>query len=81
MAKIEYTIKTTLDDGTVIEKTVTNEFDIPHPDKIDRKTLKGLLKDVDKLETAMLKTRSDAEHEFSEEFMTANSKKKPKSAK
>ena len=76
MPKIEYTIRTTLDDGTVIEKTVVNECDITHPNKIDRKTLKGLLTDVDKLEGAMLKTRADAENAFSEEYLSHQSKKK-----
>jgi hypothetical protein len=42
MARIEYTIKTTLDDGTVVEKTVSRECELTHPDKIDRKTMKGV---------------------------------------
>ncbi|HKL57477.1 MAG TPA: hypothetical protein VJ854_03685, partial [Sphaerochaeta sp.] len=50
IARIEYTIKTTLDGGTVVEKTISKECDFTHPDKIDRKTMKGLLSDIDKYE-------------------------------
>ena len=66
IARIEYTIKTTLDGGTVVEKTISKECDLTHPDKIDRKTMKGLLSDIDKYEKALISTRKVAEKELSE---------------
>jgi len=77
MARIEYTIRTTLDDGTVVEKTVSKECDLTHPDEIDRKTLKGLLTDIDKYEKAIISTRKEAEKGFTEAvFDSGNVKKK-----
>jgi hypothetical protein len=79
MARIEYTIKTTLDDGTVVEKTVSRECELTHPDKIDRKTMKGLLKDIDTYEKALISTRRDAEKGFTEAvFANDDVKKKAK---
>ena len=79
MARIEYTIKTTLDDGTVVEKTISKEYDLTHPDKIDRKTMKGLLSDIDKYEKALISTRKEAEKEFTEAvFASGDVKKKAK---
>ena len=76
MARIEYTIKTTLDDGTVVEKTISKECDLTHPDQIDRKTMKGLLSDIDKYEKALISTRKEAEKEFTEAVFTSGDVKK-----
>jgi hypothetical protein len=76
MARIEYTLKATLDDGTVVEKTVSKEFDLTHPDKIDRKTLKGLLSDIDKYEKAVISTRKEAEKGFTEAVFDRDNEKK-----
>jgi hypothetical protein len=76
MARIEYTIKTTLDDGTVVEKTVSRECDLTPPDRIDRKTLKGLLTDIDKYEKALIATRKEAEEEFTEAVFAGGDVKK-----
>lgn len=76
MARIEYTIRTTLDDGTVVEKTVSRECDLAHPDQIDRKTLKGLLTDIDKYEKALIATRKEAEEEFTEAVFAGGDVKK-----
>ncbi len=81
MAKLEYIIRTTLADGTVVEKTVSKECDLTHPDKIDRKTLKGLLSDIDKYEKALISMRKEAEKEFTEAvFASGDVKKSPNRA-
>ena len=76
MAKLEYIIRTTLADGTVVEKTVSKECDLTHPDKIDRKTLKGLLSDIDKYEKALISMRKEAEKEFTEAVFASGDVKK-----
>ena len=76
MAKLEYIIRTTLADGTVVEKTVSKECDLTHPDKIDRKTLKGLLSDIDKYEKALISIRKEAEKEFAEAVFASDEVKK-----
>ncbi len=79
MAKLEYIIRTTLADGTVVEKTVSKECDLTPPDKIDKKTMKGLLSDIDKYEKALISTRKEAEKGFTEAvFASGDVKKKVK---
>jgi hypothetical protein len=79
MAKLEYTIKTTLADGTVVEKTVSKECDLTHPDDIDRKTMKGLLSDIEKYEKAIISTQKEVAKEFAEAvFASGDVKKKVK---
>jgi hypothetical protein len=76
MAKLECMLRTTLADGTVIEKTVSTECDLTHPDNIDRKTMKGLLNDVDKYEKALISIRKEAEKEFAEAVFASDEVKK-----
>lgn len=65
MRTVEYTISVKDENGNIISETrYSKECDIPTKDEIDRHTYMGLLKDVDKIEKAVIGTRTEAEKEF-----------------
>ena len=65
MRKVKYTIEIEDENGKVLSATkYEKECDIPTKDEIDRHTYIGLLKDVDKIEKAVIGTRTEAEKEF-----------------
>lgn len=65
MRTVEYTIAVKDENGNIISETrYSKECDIPTKDEIDRHTYMGLLKDVDKIEKAVIGTRTEAEKEF-----------------
>lgn len=76
MEKLECILRATLADGTVVEKTVSQECDLTHPDKIDKKTLKGLLADIDKYEKAIISTQKEVAKEFAEAVFASGDEKK-----
>lgn len=62
MRKVEYTIAVKDENGKVLSETkYEKECDIPLKDEIDRHTYVGLRKDVDKIEKALIGTRTEAE--------------------
>ena len=62
MRKVEYTIAIKDENGKVLSETkYEKECDIPTKDEIDRHTYVGLLKDVDRIEKALIGTRTEAE--------------------
>ena len=65
MRTVEYTIAVKDENGKVLSATkYEKECDIPTKDEIDRHTYNGLLRDVDKIEKAVIGTRTEAEKEF-----------------
>ena len=65
MMTVEYTIAIKDENGNILSETkYSKECDIPTKDEIDRHTYEGLLNDVDKLEKAVIGTRTEAEKEF-----------------
>lgn len=65
MRKVKYTIEIEDENGNTLSRTeYSKECDIPLKDEIDRHTYEGLLNDVDKLEKAVIGTRTEAEKEF-----------------
>ena len=65
MRKVKYTIEIEDESGKTLSRTeYSKECDIPLKDEIDRHTYIGLLKDVDKIEKAVIGTRTEAEKEF-----------------
>ena len=65
MRTVEYTIAVKDENGNILSETkYSKECDIPTKDEIDRHTYEGLLNDVDKLEKAVIGTRTEAEKEF-----------------
>ncbi len=65
MRTVEYTIAIKDENGNILSETkYSKECDIPLKDEIDRHTYEGLLNDVDKLEKAVIGTRTEAEKEF-----------------
>ena len=80
MRKVKYTIEIEDESGKTLSRTeYSKECDIPLKDEIDRHTYNGLLKDVDKIEKAVIGTRSEAEKEFMTSILLENDeiKKKP----
>jgi hypothetical protein len=62
-----------------VEKTISKECDLTHPDDIDRKTMKGLLSDIEKYEKAIISTQKEVAKEFAEAvFASGDVKKKVK---
>ncbi len=65
MRKVEYTIAVKDENGKILSETkYEKECDIPLKDEIDRHTYNGLMSDIDKLEKAVIGTRTEAEKEF-----------------
>ena len=65
MRKVKYTIEIEDENGNTLSRTeYSKECDIPLKNEVDRHTYEGLLNDVDKLEKAVIGTRSEAEKEF-----------------
>lgn len=64
MRKVRYTIAIEDENGNILSETsYSKECDIPTRDEIDRHTYNGLLRDVDKIEKALVGTRTEAEKE------------------
>lgn len=62
MRKVRYTIAIEDENGNILSETnYSKECDIPTRDEIDRHTYNGLLRDVDKIEKALVGTRTEAE--------------------
>ena len=62
MRKVRYTIEIEDESGNTLSRTeYSKECDIPLKDEIDRHTYNGLLNDVDKIEKALIGTRTEAE--------------------
>lgn len=77
MRTVEYTIAVKDESGNVISETkYSKECDIPTKDEIDRHTYNGLLKDVDKIEKALIGTRTEAEKEAMASFLKETETKK-----
>lgn len=77
MRTVEYTIAVKDECGNVISETkYSKECDIPTKDEIDRHTYNGLLKDVDKIEKALIGTRTEAEKEAMASFLKETETKK-----
>ena len=73
MRKVKYTIEIEDESGKTLSRTeYSKECDIPLKDEIDRHTYNGLLKDVDKIEKAVIGTRSEAEKEFMTSILLEN---------
>ena len=81
MRKVKYTIEIEDENGNTLSRTeYSKECDIPLKNEVDRHTYEGLLNDVDKLEKAVIGTRSEAEKEFVASILQEDDeiKKKPK---
>jgi hypothetical protein len=81
MRTVEYTIAIKDENGNILSETkYSKECDIPLKNEVDRHTYEGLLNDVDKLEKAVIGTRSEAEKEFVASILQEDDeiKKKPK---
>lgn len=62
MRKVRYTIEIEDENGKVLSETkYEKECDIPTKNEIDRHTYVGLMKDIDKIEKALIGTRTEAE--------------------
>lgn len=73
MRTVEYTIAVKDENGSIISETkYSKECDIPTKDEIDRHTYNGLLRDVDKIEKAVIGTRTEAEKEFVASILKEN---------
>ena len=77
MRKVEYTIAIKDENGNIISETkYSKECDIPTKDEIDRHTYHGLLTDVDKIEKALVGTRTEAEKAAMASFLKETDSKK-----
>ena len=77
MRKVRYTIEIEDENGKVLSETkYEKECDIPLKEEIDRHTYKGLLDDIDKLEKAVIGTRTEAEKEFMASVLLKNDESK-----
>ena len=77
MRKVEYTIAIKDENGNIISETkYSKECDIPTKDEIDRHTYHGLLTDVDKIEKALVGTRTEAEKAAMASFLKETDAKK-----
>ena len=77
MRTVEYTIAVKDENGNVISETkYSKECDIPTKDEIDRHTYHGLLTDVDKIEKALVGTRTEAEKAAMAAFLKETDDKK-----
>ena len=77
MRTVEYTIAVKDENGNVISETkYSKECDIPTKDEIDRHTYLGLLNDVDKIEKALVGTRTEAEKAAMASFLKETDNKK-----
>ena len=81
MRKVRYTIAIEDENGNVISETkYSKECDIPTKDEIDRHTYLGLLTDVDKIEKALVGTRTEAEKAAMAYFLKETDDKKTQKA-
>jgi len=77
MRTVEYTIAVKDENGNVISETkYSKKCDIPTKDEIDRHTYFGLLTDVDKIEKALVGTRTEAEKAAMASFLKETDAKK-----
>ena len=73
MRTVEYTIAVKDENGNILSETkYSKECDIPTKDEIDRHTYNGLLNDVDKIEKALIGTRTEAEKAAVAAFLEEN---------
>lgn len=80
MRKVRYTIEIEDENGKILSETkYEKECDIPLKDEIDRHTYKGLMRDIDKLEKAVIGTRTEAEKEFMSSLLKDNNEIKKNS--
>ena len=81
MRTVEYTIAIKDENGNILSETkYSKKCDIPLKEEIDRHTYDGLRGDLDKLEKAVIGTRTGAEKEFVTSILQEDNeiKKKPK---
>ncbi len=77
MRKVRYTIEIEDENGKVISETsYSRECDIPTREEIDRHTYLGLMNDVDKIEKALVETRTEAEKAAMTSFLEETDTKK-----
>ena len=74
-AKMEFTAKVTMSDGTVIEKTVNVDGGVPSIEEFDQSSVEGLLASFDKYERGVIKARNQIGKEITEEYLKSLSKK------
>ena len=80
MRKVRYTIEIEDENGNTLSRTeYSKECDIPLKDEIDRHTYNGLLNDVDKIEKALIGTRTEAEKAAVAAFLEESDEIKKKS--
>lgn len=80
MRKVRYTIEIEDESGNTLSRTeYSKECDIPLKDEIDRHTYNGLLNDVDKIEKALIGTRTEAEKAAVAAFLEESDEIKKKS--
>lgn len=77
-AKLEFTARITMEDGTVIEKTVVAEGGVPDSKDIDVHTLDGFRKTFDDYERAALKARNQIGEAITQEYLDEVKKKNVK---
>lgn len=74
---IEYVIRTKDENGNVISETeYSQECDIPTADEINIDSIEGFLNDFDKIESAVMSSRKNAEKKFIEAIIASEDKKK-----
>ena len=76
-AKLEFTARLTMDDGTVIERKVVTDS-IPTTDEMDLGSVDGFLKGFDKYERAAVKARNQICADVTQGYMDELAKKKKK---
>lgn len=77
MRTVEYTIAIKDENGKIISETrYSKECDIPTREEIDRHTYLGLMNDVDKIEKALVGTRTEAEKVAMTSFLEETDTKK-----
>ena len=77
MRTVRYTIAIEDENGNILSETnYSRECDIPTKDEIDRHTYLGLLNDVDKIEKALVGTRTEAEKAAMASFLKETDNKK-----
>lgn len=82
MRKVRYTIAIEDENGNILSDTIySRECDIPTKNEIDRHTYHGLLTDVDKIEKALVGTRTEAEKAAMASFLKETDSKKTQKTK
>lgn len=75
-AKLEFTARITLPDGTVIEKVIEADGGIPSAEEMDFHTLDGFRRSFDKYERAAIDARNRVCKELTDDYVKELSKKR-----